>query len=1677
MKKLFLLAFLFSSQFFMAQVGINTTNPNAQLDIQSTSQAAPSNTDGILIPKMDVFPAVNPTAAQQGMLVYLTTATTFSGNPKPIGFYYWNDSPADWIAVKGTDGGTLDQAYDFGGAGLGRIITADTGAVTINGTDGLVSTGTSGSGVVVPSGAGTRMLWNPRKSAFRAGEVGGTEWDDFNLGQSSMAFGASTRASGQASAAWGVNSIAAGSRSTTWGFNNISNGQAATSFGESNIAVNDLGTVWGRTNVARGTLSTAWGVGTEAGSFAETVFGTFPTILPLLAINNLFGSNNADRLFVVGNGFSAGSRSDAFVIMKSGRIGIGTNNPADRLHVVGNIRMVDGNQDTGKVLTSDASGTATWQTPAAAGTTLDGAYDFGGAGLGKTITADNGAVTIAGFDGVVSTGTSGIGVVAPSGAGTRMVWNPNKSAFRVGTVSGVVSGLNWDNINIGQGSVAMGTNTRASGSDALAIGNNAVAQGNTSTAFGNATSAIGNNSFAVGNTTLASNTASTAMGSLTTASGTNSFAMGLSSTASGPSSVAMGNSTLASGGTATALGGSTVASGTLSTAMGFSTTAAGENTIATGTSNTASSFGESAFGIGATTYTPSVNGATQFQAANVTDRLLVVGNALDANSNFIVDAAERSDALVILKNGLTRLPSTTNAMITAADGKAVVTKEFLQSNTSGTLDQAYDFGGAGVGKTITADAGAVTIDGTDGLVSTGTTGSGAIVPSGDGTRMVWNPNKAAFRAGTLTSGTGMWDDTSIGVGSVAMGRNTFASGDFSVAVGDNNRALGVGSIAFGTNTYADFPNSTAFGNNTQAANGSATAMGTNTRAYGGSSTAMGFSTFANNFAATSMGSLTVASGFKSTAIGDTTTASGDVSTAIGEFTTASGLVATALGSRTIASGSYSTSMGLGNSSLSFGETVLGIGATTYTPSVNGTTQFRAANITDRLLVVGNALDANNNGIVDAPERSDALVILKNGNTGIGSSNPAEKLVVAGNIRNTALAGVGNRLVASNGTGNLISMASGTNGQVMTQTGAGPVFQTLPPSGCTLDQGYDFGGAGLGRTITADTGAVTIDGTDGLVSTGTVGSGAVAPSGAGTRMVWNPNKAAFRAGNVAGTQWNDANIGSRSTAFGSSTTASGVVSTAFGAFTTASGDISTAFGFFNTAPSYGETVLGIGATTYTASANGATEFRATNVTDRLLVVGNAIDANNNNLVDVAERRDAMVILKNGNTGIGASIPQDKLHVVGNIRMVDGNQAAGRVLTSDANGTATWTDASATAWGLLGNSAVNAATNFMGSTNDADVVFRRFNVRAGVIGTTNTSLGTNSLDVASTGTNNTAIGVDALNGISTGTNNTAVGFNTLAAVNSGTFNTAIGAQATVTSAIFTNATAIGSRATAGNSNVVILGSINGVNGATSSVNVGIGTNNPNSALEIVDASVVTSGTVEGNLNVASNDPQNTDIGASITLSGIASGGVQRVFASVEGRKSNAGAASDSGYLAFKTNNVGTLTEKMRITNIGNVGIGTAAPGGQFELSLDQGRKPGTNTWTIVSDQRLKTVNGNYTKGLNEILQLKPVRYNYKNSGIRTFEKEVLDTEFAGFLAQEVQPLFPEAVGIDGDGFLNFNIHPILIASVNALKELSAKNDQLEQKSSQLEKENRSLKESVQAINDKMLLIIAEMEKLKK
>jgi hypothetical protein len=150
-----------------------------------------------------------------------------------------------------------------------------------------------------------------------------------------------------------------------------------------------------------------------------------------------------------------------------------------------------------------------------------------------------------------------------------------------------------------------------------------------------------------------------------------------------------------------------------------------------------------------------------------------------------------------------------------------------------------------------------------------------------------------------------------------------------------------------------------------------------------------------------------------------------------------------------------------------------------------------------------------------------------------------------------------------------------------------------------------------------------------------------------------------------------------------------------------------------------------------------------------------------------------------------------------------------------------------------------------------------------------------------------------------------------------------------------------------------------------------------------------------------------------------------------------------------------------NDGRVGIGANSPSGQFELSLDQGRKPGTNTWTVVSDERLKTIHGSYQKGLQEILNLNPIRYQYKNVGERQFPDLVLKQEQIGLSAQEVQQYFPECVQQDDDGYLSLNTHAILIAYINAIKELNAQHEEQEKMNQNQQKEILKLKEDYQNV----------------
>lgn len=117
-------------------VGIGTTNPHASALLELSA-----NDKGLLIPRVTLTALNNSspvTSPAPGLLVFNTTTSTL-----PSGFYYWNGT--QWTMVGGGGCTTLEAAYNCGGAGAGRIINANSGAVEIK----LASSGTSNKALLV----------------------------------------------------------------------------------------------------------------------------------------------------------------------------------------------------------------------------------------------------------------------------------------------------------------------------------------------------------------------------------------------------------------------------------------------------------------------------------------------------------------------------------------------------------------------------------------------------------------------------------------------------------------------------------------------------------------------------------------------------------------------------------------------------------------------------------------------------------------------------------------------------------------------------------------------------------------------------------------------------------------------------------------------------------------------------------------------------------------------------------------------------------------------------------------------------------------------------------------------------------------------------------------------------------------------------------------------------------------------------------------------------------------------------------------------------------------------------------------------------------------------------------------------------------------------------------------
>ena len=120
-----------------------------------------------------------------------------------------------------------------------------------------------------------------------------------------------------------------------------------------------------------------------------------------------------------------------------------------------------------------------------------------------------------------------------------------------------------------------------------------------------------------------------------------------------------------------------------------------------------------------------------------------------------------------------------------------------------------------------------------------------------------------------------------------------------------------------------------------------------------------------------------------------------------------------------------------------------------------------------------------------------------------------------------------------------------------------------------------------------------------------------------------------------------------------------------------------------------------------------------------------------------------------------------------------------------------------------------------------------------------------------------------------------------------------------------------------------------------------------------------------------------------------------------------------------------------------------GGNLTVA-NQGFKPGGGVWQATSDLRLKTNINDYKAGLDEVLRIRPVTYQYNETS--GFQQEVLDKTYHGIIAQEMQEIAPYMVGefeMNGTTYLNYNGNALIYMLVNAIQEQQQQIDQLEER----------------------------------
>lgn len=140
--------------------------------------------------------------------------------------------------------------------------------------------------------------------------------------------------------------------------------------------------------------------------------------------------------------------------------------------------------------------------------------------------------------------------------------------------------------------------------------------------------------------------------------------------------------------------------------------------------------------------------------------------------------------------------------------------------------------------------------------------------------------------------------------------------------------------------------------------------------------------------------------------------------------------------------------------------------------------------------------------------------------------------------------------------------------------------------------------------------------------------------------------------------------------------------------------------------------------------------------------------------------------------------------------------------------------------------------------------------------------------------------------------------------------------------------------------------------------------------------------------------------------------------------------------------TSFERMRITDSGNVGIGTTTPA--YALHVN-GQVAGTAAYITASDLRYKKEIATIANPLERLLAIDGVSYRFRNDEFP--ESKFSKRRELGVIAQDVEKVFPEAVSRDSQGFRSVAYTMLISPIIEAIREINSNTKRLEDENKML------------------------------